>query len=185
METPANNYAPPKSHVADVSDSTVPERASRGARLGCAMLDGLIFTVPLIPAYIKSASALIQYTQAHGGHAPTNPAIVYSTLIGGAPLWYGIGLLVSLPIWGLTMYWVHKYGQTIGKRWVGIKVVRKDGSRASLARIFWLRNFVNVLIGFIPLYIGRLYSLIDLLFIFGGERQCLHDKIADTIVVKA
>jgi uncharacterized RDD family membrane protein YckC len=39
---------------------------------------------------------------------------------------------------------------------------------------------VNSLIGIIPLY-----TIIDLLFIFGEQRQCLHDKIADTIVVKA
>ena len=184
METPANNYAPPKSHVADVSDSTVPEKAGRGTRLGCAILDGLIFTVPFIPAYLKSVSAMVQYVQAHGGKMPVNPAVVYATLISAAPLWYFIGFVVSLPVWGLTIYWVHKYGQTIGKRWVGIKVVRKDGTRASLGRIFWLRNFVNVLISLIP-FAGRFYALVDSLFIFGSERQCLHDKIADTVVVKA
>jgi uncharacterized RDD family membrane protein YckC len=184
METPANNYAPPKSHVADVSDSTVPEKAGRGARLGCAILDGLIFTVPFIPAYIKSASALVQYSQAHAGHGPVNAAAIYATLIAAAPLWYGIGLAIALPLWGLTLYWVHKYGQTIGKRWVGIKVVRKDGSRAGLGRIFWLRNVVNTLFTLIP-FVGRFYALVDALFIFGGEKQCLHDKIADTIVVKA
>jgi uncharacterized RDD family membrane protein YckC len=63
---------------------------------------------------------------------------------------------------------------------IGIKVVRSDGSKASLGRIFWLRNFVNGLLGIIPFY-----QLIDILFIFGDQRQCLHDKIADTIVVKA
>ena len=58
--------------------------------------------------------------------------------------------------------------------------MRSDGSDATLGRIFWLRNVVNALIAIIPLY-----SLIDILFIFGESRQCLHDKIADTIVVKA
>jgi uncharacterized RDD family membrane protein YckC len=63
---------------------------------------------------------------------------------------------------------------------VGIKVIRTDGSPASLGRIFWLRNVVNALLGIIPLY-----NMIEVLFIFGERRQCLHDKIADTIVVRA
>ena len=36
------------------------------------------------------------------------------------------------------------------------------------------------LIGIVPLY-----GLVDILFIFADERQCLHDKLADTIVVEA
>jgi len=71
-------------------------------------------------------------------------------------------------------------GQTIGKKWLKIKVVRADGSPASLGRIFWLRNFVNGFLSLIPLY-----GIIDSLFIFSESRQCLHDKIADTIVVNA
>ena len=30
-----------------------------------------------------------------------------------------------------------------------------------------------------------LFGIIDALFIFGETRQCLHDKLADTIVVEA
>ena len=62
----------------------------------------------------------------------------------------------------------------------GIKVVRSDGSPAALGRIFWLRNILNGVLGLIPFYV-----LIDGLLIFADSRQCLHDKIADTIVVKA
>jgi len=63
---------------------------------------------------------------------------------------------------------------------VGIKVVRSDGSPASLGRLIWLRNVLNGVIAIIPAY-----GLIDSLFIFSESRQCLHDKIADTIVIKA
>jgi hypothetical protein len=39
---------------------------------------------------------------------------------------------------------------------------------------------VNGLLGVIPLY-----AIIDVLFIFGNARRCVHDYIADTIVIKA
>ena len=80
----------------------------------------------------------------------------------------------------LTVKYVKENGQTIAKRIVGIKVIRTDGSPVSLGRIFWLRNVVNALLGVVPLY-----NMIEVLFIFGEARQCLHDKIADTIVVRA
>jgi len=60
-----------------------------------------------------------------------------------------------------------------------------DGSDAGLARIFWMRNVVGIfLIGMIPV-VGSFYGLIDPLFIFGDERRCLHDMIADTKVIEA
>jgi uncharacterized RDD family membrane protein YckC len=82
-------------------------------------------------------------------------------------------------IW-LNVLYVSRNGQSIAKKMLGIKVVRSDGSRASLGRIFWLRNVVNGLIGIIPPY-----GIVDILFIFSETRQCLHDKLADTVVVKA
>jgi len=80
----------------------------------------------------------------------------------------------------ITTLLVARYGQTIAKRLLEIRVVRTDGSQASLGRIFWLRNVVNALLKIVPLY-----GLVDALLIFGERRQCIHDMIADTIVVKA
>jgi uncharacterized RDD family membrane protein YckC len=93
----------------------------------------------------------------------------------------GLVAFVGFIVWiWFTILYVARNGQTIAKKWLGIKVVRSDGSKASLGRIFWLRNVVNALLGIIPFY-----SLIDPLVIFGDARQCVHDKIADTIVVVA
>jgi hypothetical protein len=33
--------------------------------------------------------------------------------------------------------------------------------------------------------VGAVYWLVDSLLIFGQPRQCMHDKIADTIVIYA
>lgn len=93
----------------------------------------------------------------------------------------GIGVLAWT---GLAISFVHRNGQSIAKRMIGIKVVRTDGSRGSLALFFWLRNLVNGLAGLVP-GLGWLYFLVDSSIIFGEKQQCLHDMIADTSVVKA
>jgi uncharacterized RDD family membrane protein YckC len=92
---------------------------------------------------------------------------------------------VGVLIWNaITVVLVQRNGQTIGKKLLGIKVVRSDGSKASLGRIFWLRNVIFLIVGLVPL-VGVVLVLLDLLMIFGEARQCLHDRIADTIVVRA
>lgn len=164
-----NPYAPPRGAVRDVADSEEYELAGRGARLGAAFLDGLI------------AAAMIYL-----------PAIVVILAAGGLGDLDGEGNTGAFAVGGLLAFagfiaWVWmmivnvaRSGQSIAKKIVGIKVVRRDGSRASLGRIFWLRNVVNGLIGIIPLY-----AFVDVLLIFGSERQCVHDMLADTMVVKA
>ena len=65
-----------------------------------------------------------------------------------------------------------------------IKIVRVDGSRASFPRIFFLRAMVPGMIGGIPL-LGALFSLTDMCFIFGDPKRCVHDYLADTIVINS
>jgi uncharacterized RDD family membrane protein YckC len=166
-----NPYAPPQAEVSDVPNNDAElERAGRGIRLGAAVIDSLIPGIIFLPWLIGIGFDFSGV--ANGTRAPF-------TFIGLAIA--GIGSLAWI---GITLFFVHRNGQTIAKRLLGIKVVRSDGSRASLGRIFWLRNFVNALPSAIPL-IGNAYPLIDSLFIFGEKQQCLLDLIADTIVVKA
>lgn len=75
--------------------------------------------------------------------------------------------------------------QTLGKMVFGIRVWSvEDEERAGWGRYIGLRIIVNGLVSAIP-FVGSLYGLIDLLFIFGDDRRCLHDRLAGTIVVKA
>ena len=166
-----NPYAPPQADVGDATEHDAQaELAGRGERLGAVILDSIIAAVligvPLLVGMNFDAAAAGNW---EGAFSPVGAVLC------------GIGALVYIAI---TAYLVYKNGQTIGKKIVGIKVVRTDRSRASVARIFWLRNFVNGLPGAIP-YVGNLYQLVDALFIFSESRQCIHDKIADTVVVKA
>jgi uncharacterized RDD family membrane protein YckC len=159
MNTP-NPYAPPRANVYDVNNATDEVPADRGTRLVAAILDGLIF------------GAMVYL-----------PLIVAGGLVGKRGMSGGALVIgfVGLIVWSwLTIKFVNANGQSIAKKMLGIKVVRKDGSPISLGRIFWLRNVVNALLGIIPLY-----GIIDALLIFGEPRQCIHDKLADTIVIKA
>jgi uncharacterized RDD family membrane protein YckC len=86
-------------------------------------------------------------------------------------------ILAILYYWLLTGYW----GTTIGKRSVGIWVVKaSDGSPAGL-RISFLRALVFVLGG----EVLPLFFLADSGWLLGDRRrQALHDKAAATLVVR-
>ena len=167
MESP---YAPPRAAVQDVGDphaTFVP--ADPGTRFGAAMLDGLIAVGMMYGPVLLS---ILLWSAVGRGPDSAGTGIFLG----------GLGLaLIGFGVWcWLTIIHVKRNGQTLGKKILGIKVVRRDGAPASLGRIFWLRNVINALIGIVPFYV-----LADHVFIFGESRQCLHDKIADTIVVAA
>ena len=171
----SNAYAPPKAKVADVDPSTEGlVLAGRGARLGAAILDSIIVGIatyaPLVvTGDLRAASEAAVRNQ--------DPTAVFSGFFGTG----GLIAFVFFIIWAVITYrLVAANGQTIAKKLLNIKVVRSSGEKASVGRIFWLRNVVNAVLAFIPFY-----GLIDILLIFGERRQCIHDKIADTIVVNA
>ncbi len=105
---------------------------------------------------------------------------------GGSDLQVAIGLVLMLALAGCNLYLLATRGQTIGKKLQRIRIVALDGDHhPGLFRVFWLRSFINGLIGSIPLF-GPIpvYSLIDVLCIFGKERRCIHDYLAQTRVVQ-
>lgn len=164
-----NPYAPPQAAVLDVDEprtSTTP--ADRATRLGAIILDSIIF---MGMVYLPLLLTIGLATSRRDVSDTANTIAIVGVVLAAA----------GLVAWSwLTIVYVNRNGQSIAKKITGIKVVRSDGSPAALGRIFWLRNIVNGLLGLIPLY-----AVIDALFIFAESRQCLHDKIADTIVVKA
>jgi uncharacterized RDD family membrane protein YckC len=83
----------------------------------------------------------------------------------------GIYLLVSI-VYNV-FFWVSS-GQTPGKRVLGVRVIRKDGTRLRFGNA--LRRQVGYWISAI-FYLGFLWILVD------NQRQGWHDKIAGTIVV--
>ena len=71
----------------------------------------------------------------------------------------------------------------LGKRLLGIRIVRGDGSRATLGRLVVRRYLPVYLVQALPT-IGIGASLLDQVFVFRASRRCLHDDIADTKVIK-
>lgn len=175
-----NRYAPPSAEVNDVPEEAG-ELAGRGTRLVAVILDGLIAGV-FIYTPLLAGGGFAAFAQA----AKSGSKLQVWQAVGESMLsTIGIVMLIGLIVYiAVTIYLVNKNGQNIGKKLMGIKVVRSDGSKAGLGRIFWLRNVVNVVITMIPL-VGGLYGLIDTLMIFSEPRRCIHDRIADTIVVRA
>ena len=173
-----NPYAPPRAIVTDVQDPTREiVLADRGTRFGAAMLDGIIFSAAVyLPLFLIFGVGL---GAARLAGQRESRALSVPLMIGG------LLTLVGFTAWcWFTIKYVKANGQSIAKRLLGIKVVRTDGAPIALSRIFWMRNVLNSAIGVIPL-LGVVYVFADMLFIFADSRQCLHDKLADTIVVIA
>lgn len=155
--------------------------AERGTRLLAASIDELIVLGTFLPMLFGAVPALVNLVS--GGSDPElfDTGTIVSAMLGGPGTTITV---VALLIWcAITVRLVVANGQSIGKRLVGIKVVRTDGSRASFARIFLLRNVVSSLPNLLP-YLGWFYMFADPLLIYQDSRKCIHDLIADTIVVR-
>jgi uncharacterized RDD family membrane protein YckC len=98
-------------------------------------------------------------------------ATIASAVLGGA--------LVGWNLW-----WLHRRGQTVGKWLFRIRIVRSNGDPVGLGRVLGLR-LAPVLFASFNTFAGVIVQFADPLMIFGGARRCLHDQLADTIVVKA
>jgi uncharacterized RDD family membrane protein YckC len=160
-----NRYAPPSAHVEDVVAAGTIELAGRGARFGAALIDGL-----LIMAVFWAISLV----------TPWSPFAAASGEFSSALLLNGVlGIAIFALLQG---YLLATRGQTIGKLLLGMRIVRTSGERAGLARLLGLRYGIGWLINVIPVA-GPIYGLVDALFIFRESRKCVHDIIADTVVV--
>jgi uncharacterized RDD family membrane protein YckC len=138
--------------------------ADRGTRLGAVALDFLIFLTSLIPGIV-----VISTSDTDGGK--------------------GFGLALIAIAWlGLTvvqMILLVRHGQSLGKRALGIRIVRvSDESIPGFVKVVLLRMLVPSFIAGIP-YAGAIIGIVDGLLIFRDDRRCLHDLIAETKVIKA
>ena len=87
---------------------------------------------------------------------------------------YGVGIVVAAAYFAY--FEGGPSGQTVGKRFLGIRVYRlRDGGRLGYAGGVG-RAFGRILSA-IPLFLGYFWMIGD------GEKQCWHDKLVGTVVV--
>jgi uncharacterized RDD family membrane protein YckC len=157
-----NPYAPPAATLplaeqpALYADAMV--LAERGTRWWARVIDQLLVGMSIAPALV----------------------VVYGF---NQDMGWGLCLLAAAFL-GYQWYLIARTGQTLAKRWLGIKVVRMDGTSVGFVHGVILREWVTTAFAFIPL-VGRLFNLVDAVTIFGQDRRCVHDQIANTKVIVA
>lgn len=178
-----NRFAPPRAEVHDQRDGEASMvDATRVSRLLAALIDSALpLVIGLFIAFAVAIPAYQRYKQESvPGIAP--PALGAANHMTTTWAWLGGLILVGYLIYSAVL--VYLYGQTFGKRMMGIRVVRMAGDRVTFARFVFLRWLPLALVGLVPL-VKYVIGLIDSLLIFRESRRCLHDDIADTKVVTA
>jgi len=142
-------------------------------RFAGAMLDGLVAFGAMLPGFIPLAISMAQQD-------PNSQAPDLDTMGIVGIIWI---LVIVLVLAILQIYLLVTRSQTIGKYLVNTQIVEfETGVPAGFMKTFVLRSFVSGLIGAIP-FVGFIYPLVDILFIFRADRRCIHDLIAGTNVV--
>lgn len=141
-------------------------RANRGYRFLANFLDSFVVSVPAIIVMV-----VVMAVGGAFGEKKNEDLIGILAMLG---LFGGLALGLAVQV-----FMQVRFGQSVAKRLFKIKVVRVDGSPVELWRIILLRN---VAIHVISQLCG-LVGIIDGAMIFGDEQRCLHDLIAETIVI--
>ena len=162
--------------------------AERGQRLLARVIDWTIEFICAAPGFIVLGTEAFRFAMLmrQGEQPDLTQVDVPKLLLGGALLLVALLALLVVQVWMLTTR-----GQSIGKRIVGIRVVRQDGSAAGIVYAWVLRELaitgIGVIASMIPL-LGILlqpaFHLTDWCMIFSDDQRCLHDRIAGTKVVK-
>lgn len=161
-----NPYEPPKQPV-EVTETRELVLATHGQRLSAALIDG-VFGMLLSSPVLAMTMA---WAKNHPGQEPPVQMMIVSALIGFA---------LFMALHG---YFLRRNGQTLGKRFIGIRIARcSDGGVPVFADLLLRRYLPIWILTLIPG--GPFIAFVDTLFIFRPDRRCVHDLLADTRVVK-
>lgn len=148
------------------------EKASLGARIIAALIDGLVAGVLSIPSAVLCCIGFANISYGYYGEVRYGSALVFfifATLLYFAPLAYN---LIKDGLEG---------GQSIGKKAMNIKVISLSDKCNCTKGKSALRALITMLLGIVPI-VGWLVEPIMVISTVDGRR--LADKVAGTIVVK-
>jgi uncharacterized RDD family membrane protein YckC len=151
---------PPRAARAVVPQATPSNLAPRTARVAAVFLDILVLTGPLI--------CILSTQGVNKTPADWSASAIFLWVVG---------------VLGFQVHGLATVGQSLGKRAMGLKVVRLDGAPARAATVVLLRAALPLALAFIP-YLGVIFWALNVLFVFGHSRRCLHDLMAGTMVVR-
>jgi uncharacterized RDD family membrane protein YckC len=146
----------------------VPRLSSWGRRLAAYLIDSLLL-------YFAAGVVSTPFFVAGGTANPDN-----GVLIGFGVVFVFLVLLVGQPLY-FTISHGSQRGQTLAKRWLGIRVVDdKTGAPIGYGRAFgrWLVVFA------LGLFCGLLNILDGLWPLWDPLKQSWHDKVANSVVIR-
>lgn len=162
---------------------TAPLRlAARETRLLARLIDTGLALLAFAPGMVWFFASVAAVSSGNGlssveaTEMETDAASTAAANLGGAIL---LTVLLALALLLVQTILLSTRGQTLGKKLLGIRVVRTNGTEAGFAHAVLLRA---VVMGIINGFAG-VTALIDPLLIFREDRRCLHDLVADTKVV--
>ena len=163
-----------------------PKLASREARLLATSIDHLFAIALTLPGLIHITRALAEPLQDDSLQPESSPDVnkltaqLHAIVLSSLPL-LALALLILTAV---QFALLTRRGQTLGKLFCKIRIVRTGGERAGFVHVCLLRTLSMGLIAAIP-FVGWLIASVDPFLIFREDRRCLHDLLADTTVIEA
>ena len=145
----------------NVGTAGLPDKADWITRLVAEVIDAIVLSLASIP-------------------------VALGIIIGGV-LPFLVGVLLTLGALTIIAF-AYRDGRSIGKRAMGTRVVRTDGSPVSWGFNFIVRAILvkGLVVGIAGQITFGIFTLVNYLWpLWDKERQALHDKMASTYVVRA
>lgn len=148
-----------------ISSETI---ASRWPRFFAGCIDFL--AVPLFGLIVLLVTGILEHAED------------YSSICGIVIRALSVGVSAYLILNGWFLY---RYGQSLGKRLLRIKIVdSRSGKKASFWKLILIRIWFFPLLYLVFLFPVTLVPVLDQLFVFSKSRRCLHDWLCATTVVR-